>query len=67
MECYTYILEMIEADSGFLNNIETYDESWVFTYDPESKCQSAQWKNRTSPQLKKAKMSKLQENGQSFL
>ena len=37
------------------------DESWVFTYDPESKCHSAQWKHATSPRPKKAKMSRSQE------
>ena len=61
MECCTYILEMIEADSGFLNKIVTCDESWVFTYDPKSKCQSAQWKHATFHRPKKAKMSRSQE------
>ena len=42
VECSTDILEMTELDSAFLNNIVTCDESCVFTYDPESKHQSAQ-------------------------
>ena len=36
MECCTDILKMIEDDSGFLNKVVTCDESWVFTYNPES-------------------------------
>ena len=50
VECCTNILQMIEADFEFLNNIVTCDESWVFTYDPESKRQSAQWKHGTTPE-----------------
>ncbi|XP_068238535.1 protein GVQW3-like [Palaemon carinicauda] len=61
VECCTDILEMIEADSGFLNKVVTCDQSWVFTYDPESKHQSAQWKHPTSPRPKNAKMSRSQE------
>lgn len=61
VECCTDILEMIEADSGFLNNVVTCDESWVLTYDPESKRQSAQWKHGSSPRPKKARMSRSQE------
>ncbi|XP_066963193.1 histone-lysine N-methyltransferase SETMAR-like [Macrobrachium rosenbergii] len=61
VECCTDILEMIEADSGFLNKVVTCDESWVLTYDPEGKRQSAQWKHATSPRPKKAKMSRSQE------
>ena len=52
---------MIEADSGFLDNVVTCDESWVFTCNPESKRQSAQWKHGTSPRPKKAKMSRSQD------
>ncbi|XP_068246292.1 protein GVQW3-like [Palaemon carinicauda] len=61
VKCCTDILKMIEDDSGFLNKVVTCDESWVFTYDPESKHQSAQWKHPTSPRPKKAKMSRSQE------
>ena len=61
VECCTDILQMIEADFKFLNNIVTCDESWVFTYDPESKRQSAQWKHGTFPRPKKARMSRSQE------
>ena len=54
---------MIEADFEFLNNIVTCDESWVFTYDPESKRQSAQWKHGTSPRPKKGKNEQIVREG----
>ena len=46
VQCCTDILEVIETDLGFLNNVVTCDESWVFTCDPESKRQRAQRKQR---------------------
>ena len=49
VECYAGMLGMRETNASFLNNVVTCDESWVFTYDPESKYQSAQWKYGTSP------------------
>ena len=49
---------MIETDSVFLNNVVTCDESWLFTYDPGSKRQSAQWKHGIFYRPKKAKMSR---------
>ena len=62
VEYCTDILEMIGADSGFLNKVVICDESWVlFTYNPESKHQSAPCKHATSPRPKKAKMSRLHE------
>ena len=39
------IFQMIENNSGLLNNIVGYDESWMFTYNLEGKHQSAQWKH----------------------
>jgi hypothetical protein len=39
----------------FLNRIITGDEIWIHHYDPESKCQSMQWKNPASPLSKKFK------------
>jgi hypothetical protein len=34
------ILQNIENDPDFLGNVITYDESWFFQYDLESKHQS---------------------------
>ena len=42
VQCCTDILEMIEADSGFLNNVVTCNKSLASTNEPESKRQSAQ-------------------------
>ncbi|XP_076059317.1 protein GVQW3-like [Oratosquilla oratoria] len=61
MECCTGILDMISADSGFLNKVVTFNKNWVFTYDPESKHQSAQWKHTSSSRPKRAKKSRSQE------
>jgi hypothetical protein len=32
------------SDSGFLPNLITGDESWVYGYDPETKMQRSHWK-----------------------
>lgn len=52
------ILQNIESDPTFLQNVITCDESWFFTYDPETKRQSMHWKSPGSPRQKKARMSK---------
>ena len=52
------LLELIRKDSGFLNSTLTWDESWTFEYDPESKRQSSDWHTQSSPKPKKARMSK---------
>ena len=33
----------------FLKKLITGDESWVYSYDPEMKAQSSQWKSPGSP------------------
>ncbi len=38
---YHNFLQMYENNPEFFNKIVTDDESWCFTYNPESKCQSA--------------------------
>lgn len=35
------------------------DESWVYSYDPETKIQSSQWKTSNSPCPKKARQSNV--------
>lgn len=42
----------------FLTNIVTTDETWVYTYDPESKAESSVWKHPGSPPPKKARVSR---------
>ncbi|GFV00358.1 mariner Mos1 transposase [Trichonephila clavipes] len=54
----TDILDAIKNDPNSLEKVITCDESWFFTYDPETKRQSMHWKTPTSPRAKKARMSK---------
>lgn len=51
-------LKNIESDPNFLERVITCDESWFFTYDPETKRQSMHWKSSNSPKQKIARMSK---------
>jgi hypothetical protein len=41
-----------------MSRIITGDETWVYGYDPETKRQSLQWKNPSSPQPEKVRMSR---------
>lgn len=52
------MLETIAEVPGFLDRVITGDESWIYSYDPETKSQSSQWKSPTSPRPKKARMSR---------
>jgi hypothetical protein len=54
----TDILEQIQVDSHFLDKVITCDETWIFTYDPETKRQSMHWKTPSSPKMKKTRQSK---------
>jgi len=52
------ILQNNENDPNLVENVITCDESWLFQYDPESKCQSMHWKSSSSPRQKKAQQIK---------
>jgi hypothetical protein len=54
------ILQNIDSDPDFLENIITYDESWFFQYDAESKCLFMHWKSPSSPRQKKAWAEQIQ-------
>ena len=43
------LLSMYKADKGFLNCINTGDESCFHYYEPETNSQSKQWKRRDEP------------------
>ncbi|KAE9524215.1 hypothetical protein AGLY_015254 [Aphis glycines] len=43
------------ADINCIKNIVTWDETWVYGYDLETKLQSSQWKTKFSPLPKKAR------------
>jgi hypothetical protein len=49
-----------QITNNFLSEISTGNETWCFWYDTKSKWQSLQWKQPTSPRLKKPSMSKSQ-------
>ncbi|GFX68542.1 histone-lysine N-methyltransferase SETMAR [Trichonephila clavipes] len=52
------LLERVEEDPHFFNNVITGEESWFFQYDPETKRQSNEWHTPQSSRQKKARMSK---------
>ena len=52
------MVKLINSDPAVLDALVTYDESWIYCYDPETKRQSSQWKHAGSPRPKKAKQSK---------
>ncbi|GFV70320.1 hypothetical protein TNCV_4797391 [Trichonephila clavipes] len=53
------MLERIENEPNLLESVVTLDGMWTFTYDPESKRQSMQWKSTGSSRPKKAQMSEF--------
>ena len=48
------LIQIATNEPDFLKKVITVDESWVYSYDPEMKAQSSQWKALGSPHLKKA-------------
>ena len=52
------MVELINSDPAVLNGLETYDKSWIYCYEPETKKQRFQWKHAGSPRPKKARQSK---------
>jgi hypothetical protein len=61
--------EKANEDPTFTNisRIITGDESWICSYDPETKQQSSQWKNPQSPRAKKKKARQVQSLTKSML
>ena len=54
------ILQHLEEDATFLDNVVTGDESWVSPFDPETKRQRLERKTLGSPRPVKARRSKSQ-------
>ena len=52
------MVELINSDPAVLGVLVTYDESWIYCYDPETKRQSSQWKYAGSANPKMARQSK---------
>jgi len=47
------LIDMVDKDNIFLNNIITGDERWCFFYDPQTIQQSSEWKS-LSPRRSKS-------------
>ena len=56
------MVELINSDPAVLDALVTCNESWIYSYGPETKRQSSQWKYAGSPRHKKAKQSKSTTN-----
>ena len=52
------MVKLINSDPAVLDALATYDENWIYCYDPETKRQCSQWKHAGSPRPKKARQSK---------
>ena len=53
------ILEHLQTEPDLLQRVITGDESWIFEYDPETKCQSLQWKCLLLPRKARQSRSKI--------
>ena len=53
--CCANLHRFCHEGQDFLSHIVTGDETWVYSWDPELKRQSAQWCNQGSPHPKKAR------------
>ena len=53
-----FIERELNYSMDFLNRIVTVDETWISTYDPETKQESSMWKTPGSPSPKKFKVSR---------
>lgn len=52
------LLQTANHDPHLLQQVITEHESWVYSYDPETKAQSSQWKSPAYPHPKKAQQSR---------
>jgi hypothetical protein len=50
--------QLSSNNATFLSRVITGDESWIHSYDPETKQQSSQWKSPNSPRPKKRRLVK---------
>ena len=57
----TDLIQTATNEPDFLKKVITGDEQWAYSYDPESKAQSPQWKLSGSPCLNKVQQSCKQE------
>ena len=53
------LIQTATNEPDFLKKVITRDELWVYSYEPEMKAQSSQWKSPGSPRPKKSGQSKI--------
>jgi histone-lysine N-methyltransferase SETMAR len=53
LDVCSVLSHQLPEENNVLDRVITGDESWCFQYDPETKCQSMQWKTSTSPRPKR--------------
>ena len=58
----TELRQFTSNDETFLSRVITGDKCWLYSYDPETKQQSSQWKSPMSPRPKKARQVKRNVN-----
>ena len=51
------IIKHLQTEPDMLRRVITGDKTWIFEYDPETKCQSCQWKYPMLLRPKKARQS----------
>ena len=56
--CVRISSSVLKMEPDLLHRVITGDETWILEYNPETKCQSTQWKSLMSSRPKKAKHSK---------
>ncbi|UYV82171.1 hypothetical protein LAZ67_21001238 [Cordylochernes scorpioides] len=59
MDICKNMVEMTRTDPEWMQKIISGDETWVYQYDPETKCQSSQWIERGEAKPKKAGFTKF--------
>ncbi|UYV81520.1 hypothetical protein LAZ67_20001421 [Cordylochernes scorpioides] len=52
------MLEMVEENPNWKEEVITGDETWIYRYEPEIKRQSMEWKGKDEPKTKKSQLCK---------
>jgi len=58
MSVCTDLHDRAQNDPNFMSSVNTGDECWIYSYDPETKHMSSQWSTASSPRPKKARQVK---------
>jgi hypothetical protein len=64
---FQHVLWYADQGEDMPNKIVTGNESWVYSYQPESKCASVQLKHFSSPSTKKFKVTNMPSAGKFML